>query len=123
MPAGAKVQLQTSARTEGGDGGHVPGTDWPSKGNFSFSSGSSLCVGNAATPLASQVALLVASNTAYDYSRLFDLLMRAGSNGKRGRTGAVYYSARTVTFGDGGTSAPRAWCLTAVLPSASRSRL
>ena len=37
MPADAKLQFQTNTRTEGKNGGHVSGTDWSNKGEFSFS--------------------------------------------------------------------------------------
>ena len=37
MPADAKLQFQTNTRMEGKNGGHVSGTDWSNKGEFTFS--------------------------------------------------------------------------------------
>ena len=58
MPADAKLQFQTNTRTEGKNGGHVSGTDWSNKGEFTFSFWASLYADDAATPLASRAALL-----------------------------------------------------------------
>jgi exonuclease III len=104
MPADAKLQFQTNTRTEGRNGGHVSGTDWSNKGEFTFSFWASLYADDAATPLASRAALLAATNAIYDHLRLFGLLMHVGSNGKRSKTEAMYCPARTAAYGDGDTS-------------------
>jgi len=90
MPADAKLQFQTSTRTQGKNGGHVSGTNWSNKGEFTFSFWASLYADDAANPLASRAALLAASNAIYYHLRLFGLLMHVGSNGKRSKTEAMY---------------------------------
>jgi hypothetical protein len=110
MPADAELQFQTNTRTEGRDGGDVPGTDWSNKGEFSFSFWASLYADDAATPLASRAALLAASSAIYDHHRLFGLLMRVGPNGKQSKSGAMYCTARNEMYGDGDTSDPMLDC-------------
>jgi hypothetical protein len=104
MPADAKLQFQTNTRTEGKNGGHVSGTDWSNKGEFQFSFWASLYADDAASPLASRLALLGASNAIYDHMRRFGLLMHVGSPGKQSKTEAMFCPARYAAYDDGDTS-------------------
>ena len=104
MPADAKLQFRTNTRTQGRNGGHVSGTDYKNKGEFTFSFWASLYADDAATPLASREALLAATNAMYDHLRLFGLLMHVGANGKRSKTEAMFCPARTDTYSAGDTS-------------------
>jgi hypothetical protein len=104
MPADAKLKFRTNTRTEGKNGGHVSGTDYKNKGEFTFSFWASLYADDAATPLASREALLAATNAMYDHLRLFGLLMHVGANGKRSKTEAMFCPARTDTYSAGDTS-------------------
>jgi len=104
MPADAKLQFQTNTRTEGKNGGHVSGTNWSNKDEFTFSFWASLYADDEASPLASRAALLAASNAINDRLRLFGLLMHVGPNGKRSKTEAMYCPARMDAYRDGDTS-------------------
>ena len=97
MPANAKLKFRTNTRTDGKNGGHVSGTDYKNKGEFTFSFWASLYADDAATPLASREALLAATNAMYDHLRLFGLLMHVGTNGKRSKTEAMFCPARSDT--------------------------
>ena len=48
-------------------------------------------------------AALAASSAIFDHIRIFGLLMHVGSNGKWGKTEAMYCPARKAAYGDGGT--------------------
>ena len=82
MPADAKLKFRTNTQTEGEAGGHVSGTNYSNKGEFTFSFWASLYADDAATPLASREVLLAATNAMYDHLRLFGLLMHVGANGE-----------------------------------------
>ena len=104
MPADAKLKFRTNTRTDGKNGGHVSGTDYKNKGEFTFSFWASLYADDAATLLASREALLAATNAMYDHLRLFGLLMHVGTNGKRSKTEAMFCPARSDTYSAGDTS-------------------
>jgi hypothetical protein len=104
MPADAKLKFRTNTRTVGRNGGHVSGTNYTNKGEFTFSFWASLYADDAATPLASREALLKATNEMYDHLRLFGLLMHVGANGKRSKTEAMFCPAKTDTYSAGDTS-------------------
>ena len=104
MPAATKLKFRTNTRTEGRNGGHVSGTDYTNKGEYTFSFWASLYADDAATPLASREALLAATNAMYDHLRLFGLLMHVGTNGKRSKTEAMFCPARTDAYSAGDTS-------------------
>ena len=104
MPADAKLKFRTNTRTEGRNGGHVSGTNYTNKGEFTFSFWASLYADDAATPFESREALLKATNAMYDHLRLFGLLMHVGANGKRSKTEAMFCPARTDSYSAGDTS-------------------
>jgi hypothetical protein len=104
MPADAKLRYRINKRTEGQRGGKVSGTDWTDLGEFEFSFWASLYADDAATPVASRVALLAGTNAIYAHLRLFGLLMHVGSPGKKSTTEAMYCPVRVSAYGDGDTS-------------------
>jgi hypothetical protein len=54
MPADAKLEFRTNTRTKGRNGGHVSGTNYMNKGEFTFGFWVSLYADDAATPQASR---------------------------------------------------------------------
>ena len=95
MPADAKLEFRTNTRTKGRNGGHVSGTNYMNKGEFTFSFWASLYADDAATPHASREALLAMTNEMYNHFRLFGLLMHVGINGMRSKTEAMFFPAKT----------------------------
>ncbi len=66
MPAHANPMFRSNIRTEGKSGGHVFGTNYINKGEFTSSCWAPLYADDAATPLASREALLAATNAMYN---------------------------------------------------------
>jgi hypothetical protein len=103
MPADAKLRCRTNTRTEGQRGGNVSGTDWTNLGEFEFSFWASPYADDAATSMASRVALLTGTNAIYAHLRPFGLLMHVGSPGKESKTEVIYCPARVSAYCDGDT--------------------
>jgi len=59
---------------------------------------------DAATPVASRVALQAGTNAIYAHLLLFGLLMHVGSPDKKSKTEAMYCPARVSAYDDGDSS-------------------